>query len=174
MTCCTFFVVSHQSYASRPISFRVSVRTPDRDAQRASSICERHTLACCTYSAPWMLLEASVTSAEAARGRAFIDPNMAGRSHGLLSCFSVRPPFESRTMIVPHQSPSACQTDLAGSPSSSTVVGDQRNLLVSVAIRSSWPLRWCLSAPPHCTRTLPIPGHPCSEAQSLPTVLAAR
>ena len=132
MTCCTFFVVSHQSYASRPFSFRVSVRTPDRDAQRVSSICERRTLACCTYSAPWMLLEASVTSAEAARGRAFIDPNMAGRSHGLRSCFSVRPSFESRTMIVPHQSPSACQTELTGSSSSSTVVGDQRNLLMSV------------------------------------------
>ena len=174
MTCCTFFVVSHQSYASRPISFRVSVRTPDRDAQRASSICERRTLACCTYSAPWMLLEASVTSAEAARGRAFIDPNMAGRSHGLRSCFSVRRSFESRTMIVPHQSPSACQTELTGSSSSSTVAGDQRNLLMPVAIRSSWPLRWCLSAPSHCTRTLPIPGHLCSEAQSLPTVLAAR
>ena len=112
MTCCTFFVVSHQSYASRPISFRVSVRTPNRDAQRVSSICERRTLACCTYSAPWVLLEASVTSAEAARGRAFIDPNMAGRSHGLRSCFSVRPSFESRTMIVPHQSPSACQAEL--------------------------------------------------------------
>ena len=66
-----------------------------------------------------------------------------------------RPSFESRTMIVPHQSPSACQTELAGSSSSSTVAGDQRNLLVSVAIRSSsWPLRWCLSAPSHCTRTL--------------------
>ena len=175
MTCCTFFVVSHQSYASRPISFRVSVRTPDRGAQRASSIYERRTLACCTYSAPWMLLEASVTLAEAARGRAFIDPNMAGRSHGLRSCFSVRPSFESRTMIVPHhQSPSACQTELTGSSSSSTVAGDQRNLLMSVAIRSSWPLRLCLSAPSHCTRTLPIPGHLCSEAQSLPTVLAAR
>ena len=54
----------------------------------------RRTLACCTYSAPWMLLEASVTSAEAARGRAFIDPNMAGRSQGRLrSCFSVRPTY---------------------------------------------------------------------------------
>ena len=83
-----------------------------------------------------------------------------GRSHGLRSCFSVRPSFESRTMIVPHQSPSACQTELAGSSSSSTVAGDQRNLLMSVAIRSSWPLRWCRSAPSHCTRTLPIPGKP--------------
>ena len=113
-------------------------------------------------------------SAEAARGRAFIDPNMAGRSPGLRSCFSVRPSFESRTMIVPHQSPSAaCQTELAGSSSSSTAAGDQRNLLMSVATRSSWPLplRWCLAigTVSHCTRTLPIPGHPCSEAQSLPT-----
>ena len=41
-----------------------------------------------------MLLEATVTSAEAARGRAFIDPNMAGRSPGLRSCFSVRPSFQ--------------------------------------------------------------------------------
>ena len=37
-------------------------------------------LACCTYSAPWILLEASVTSAEAARGRAFIDHNIYGRA----------------------------------------------------------------------------------------------
>ena len=28
----------------------------------------------------------------------------------------------------------------------STGAGDQRNLLMSVAIRSIWPLRWCLSA----------------------------
>ena len=150
-----------------------------------------------------MLLETSLISAEAARRRAFIDLNMAGRSPGLRSCFSVRPSFESRTMIVPHQSPSACQTELAGPSSGSTVAGDQRNLLISVAIRSISPLRWCLSAPSyctrtlpisaHCTRTLPIPleweefgcnveweefgcnaGRLCSEAQSLPAVLAAR
>ena len=50
------------------------------------------------YSAPWILLEASLTSAEASRGRDFIDPNMAGRSPGLRSCFLVRPSFESRIM----------------------------------------------------------------------------
>ena len=47
--------------------------------------------------------------------------------------------FESRTMSVPHQSPSACQTELTGPSSGSIAAGDQRNLLVSVAIRSSWP-----------------------------------
>ena len=170
-----FFVVSHQSYASRPISFRVSVRTPDRGAQRASSICERRTLACCTYPAPWMLLEASMISAEAARGRAFIDPNMAGRSPGLRSCFSVRLSFESRIMIVPYQSPSAFQTELTGPSSGSIVAGDQRNLLVSVAFRSSWPPKVVLFGTVLVrVKSCLIPGHLCSEAQSLPTVLAAR
>ena len=51
---------------------------------------------------------------------------MAGRSPGLRSCFSIRPSFESRTMIVPHQSPSACQTELTGSSSRSTVAGGLR------------------------------------------------
>ena len=103
-------------------------------------------------------------------------PTWRGEATDCVRAFQCDPHsrFESRTMIVPHQSPSACQTELTGSSSSSTVAGDQRNLLVSVAIRSSWPLRWCLSAPSHCTRTLPIPGHLCSEAQSLPAVLAAR
>ena len=113
-----FFVVSHQSYASRPISFRVSVRTPDRDAQRASSICERRTLACCTYSAPWMLLEASVTSAEAARGRAFIDPNMAGRSPGLRSCFSVR---TTRIRVSNHDFPSPVAQRMPGGTGGSII-----------------------------------------------------
>ena len=93
-----------------------------------------------------MLLEASVISAEAARSHALIDLNMAGRSPRLCSCFSVRPSFESRTMIVPHQSPSARQAELTVPSPGSTVAGDQRNLLMFVAIRSIWPLRWCLSA----------------------------
>ena len=59
-------------------------------------------------------------------------------------------------MIVPHQSPSACQVELTVPSSSSTVVGDQRNLLMSVAIRSSWPLRWCLSERPIALELFPF------------------
>ena len=75
----------------------------------------------------------------------------------------------TRTMIGPHQLAHQSQSPVAqrimpdgtDMPMSSgcAVVVYRCSLLVSVSIRSIWPLHWCLTAPPHCTRTLPIiPG----------------
>ena len=126
------------------------------------------------HSAPWTLLETSLISAEAARRRAFVDLSMDGQSPGLRSCFSVRPPsFESRTMIAINDCPSPAPQRMHSRRNGrvhhralrSTAAGDQPNLLVSVAIRSIWPLRWCLlsapcsceyAKPPHYSRPPPV------------------